>query len=304
MAHPVRRNIAHLTAAERQAYIEAMLQADLHTFADGVSYWDKQDQIHQCTHNHGGNSFIPWHRELVNRYEALLQQSNPDVALHYWDWTEDPRAAVRRAGRHRRPVPTTTCSGTVNGTIERCAWPAAQRRRRWPAAGRTPATPPTRRSRSTARRAGGHPGLASDTAIIAAERRHCPRPSSGHAFRQALESGPRLGPRLLRRRHRRPAPGVRGSVRVPAAQQRGPAVRHVADPARRRSGGWTPTRSTATSPTPPDDGGILHDLQPWDGTVEFGVTDRALGRRPHRRSRSRTAGTLRRPPAAATTRCR
>ena len=50
MAHPVRRNIAHLSASERQAYIDAVLQADLHAFSDGVSYWDKQDQIHQVTH--------------------------------------------------------------------------------------------------------------------------------------------------------------------------------------------------------------------------------------------------------------
>ena len=82
-------------------------------FSDGVSYWDKQDQIHQSTHNHGDNSFIPWHRELVNRYEALFQQSNPDVALHYWDWTEDPTRGQRRAGRHRRPV-RPSLLGTVN----------------------------------------------------------------------------------------------------------------------------------------------------------------------------------------------
>src|SRR5262249_7046796 len=92
-ARPVRRNFAHLTPAERQAYIDAVLQADLHSFPGGVSYWDKQDEIHQSTHNHGGNSFLPWHREVVDPYEARRQQSNPDVALHYWDWTEDPRAA-------------------------------------------------------------------------------------------------------------------------------------------------------------------------------------------------------------------
>lgn len=51
------------------------------------------DQIHQSTHNHGDNSFIPWHRELSTATRPLLRQSNPDVALHYWDWTEDPRAA-------------------------------------------------------------------------------------------------------------------------------------------------------------------------------------------------------------------
>jgi hypothetical protein len=38
MARPVRRNIAHLSAAERQAFVDAVLQADLSTFSDGVSY--------------------------------------------------------------------------------------------------------------------------------------------------------------------------------------------------------------------------------------------------------------------------
>jgi hypothetical protein len=99
MAHSVRRNIAHLTAAERQAYIDAVLQADLHTFADGVSYWDKQDQIHQSTHNHGDNSFIPWHRELVNRYEALLRQSGCGLALLGLDG--GPPGRLRRSGGHR-----------------------------------------------------------------------------------------------------------------------------------------------------------------------------------------------------------
>ena len=94
---PIRRNIAHLTPAEREQFVDAIRQIDLLAYPDGVSYWDKQDQIHQGTHNHGGNSFIPWHRELCNRFEKLLQQVDPDVALHYWDWTEDPR----RFGRER-----------------------------------------------------------------------------------------------------------------------------------------------------------------------------------------------------------
>jgi hypothetical protein len=63
-----------------------------------VSFWDKQDQIHQATHVHGGPAFIPWHRELVNRYEALLRQIDPTVALHYWDWQTDPRKSPDGAG--------------------------------------------------------------------------------------------------------------------------------------------------------------------------------------------------------------
>jgi hypothetical protein len=58
----------------------------------GVSYWFKQDEIHQATHVHGGPEFLPWHREIVNRLEALLREINPLLSLHYWDWTQDPRA--------------------------------------------------------------------------------------------------------------------------------------------------------------------------------------------------------------------
>ena len=81
MATPVRRNVAHLSASERDAFVAAIRQADLLAYADGVSYWDKQDQIHQGTHNHGGPSFVPWHRELCNRFEKLLQQVDPAIAL-------------------------------------------------------------------------------------------------------------------------------------------------------------------------------------------------------------------------------
>src|SRR5918995_3180884 len=93
MALRVRRNVAHLSAAERADFVAAMRQIDLLSYSDGVSYWDKQDQIHQATHSHGGPNFIPWHREICNRFEKLIHQVDPDLALHYWDWTEDPRAA-------------------------------------------------------------------------------------------------------------------------------------------------------------------------------------------------------------------
>ena len=56
----------------------------------GVSYWFKQDEIHQATHVHGGPAFLPWHRELCNRFEKLLRNVNKDLSLHYWDWNIDP----------------------------------------------------------------------------------------------------------------------------------------------------------------------------------------------------------------------
>lgn len=96
---PVRRNFAHLTQAERDQFVAAMQALDMtKAFPDGVSYWDKQDQIHQATHVHGGPAFVPWHRELCNRLEAMLQEVDPAVALHYWDWTTDPTNAPDGSG--------------------------------------------------------------------------------------------------------------------------------------------------------------------------------------------------------------
>lgn len=94
----IRRNVAKVSPAERNKLRDAILQLDVRTFPDGVSFWDKQDQIHQVTHVHGGPAFIPWHRELINRYEALLKQIDPTVALHYWDWQTDPRSSPDGAG--------------------------------------------------------------------------------------------------------------------------------------------------------------------------------------------------------------
>jgi peptidoglycan hydrolase-like protein with peptidoglycan-binding domain len=94
----IRRNIAKVSQAERDRLRDAILELDRRTYPDGVSFWDKQDQIHQATHVHGGPAFIPWHRELVNRYEALLKQIDPTVALHYWDWQTDPRTSPDGAG--------------------------------------------------------------------------------------------------------------------------------------------------------------------------------------------------------------
>jgi cysteine-rich repeat protein len=95
---PLRRNVAHVSAAERQKLASAIAAIDLIQYRDMVSYWDKQDQIHQSTHVHGGPQFLPWHRELVNRFERLLRQVDPTVALHYWDWTTDPRMSPDGAG--------------------------------------------------------------------------------------------------------------------------------------------------------------------------------------------------------------
>ena len=102
-----RKNAAKMETIERDNLRDAIIALDSDPFvhpgtfeetdaADpfprgGVSYWDKQDEIHQSTHVHLGPAFVPWHRELVNRFEARLREAAPTVSMHYWDWTTDPR---------------------------------------------------------------------------------------------------------------------------------------------------------------------------------------------------------------------
>lgn len=95
----VRRNVAHVSEAERHRLIEAFIALDTtKIYPDGVSFWDKQEEIHKSAHAggqdvHSGPGFLPWHRELVNRLEALLREVDPQLSLHYWDWTTDPTSA-------------------------------------------------------------------------------------------------------------------------------------------------------------------------------------------------------------------
>src|SRR5215216_5881728 len=93
----IRRNIAMVSQGERDRLRNAFLKLDTQKFyQDGVSYWDKQEDIHKGAHAagadvHDGPAFLPWHRELCNRLEALLREVDPEVSLHYWDWTTDPQ---------------------------------------------------------------------------------------------------------------------------------------------------------------------------------------------------------------------
>jgi len=96
----IRRNISTVTKEERDRLRDAIikLQTDYHfpgvrtdTPVGGVSWWFKQDEIHAHSHVHGVPAFVPWHRELMKRFEAMIRTVDPELSLHYWDWTQDPR---------------------------------------------------------------------------------------------------------------------------------------------------------------------------------------------------------------------
>ena len=96
----IRRDIAKISDAERNRFISAIVKLDTTKyFPDGVSYWDKQEDIHKNAHFagvdvHAGPAFIAWHRVIVNRLEQLLREVDPALSLHYWDWTTDPRSTA------------------------------------------------------------------------------------------------------------------------------------------------------------------------------------------------------------------
>ncbi|MBA3924085.1 MAG: tyrosinase family protein, partial [Nostocaceae cyanobacterium] len=104
----IRRNIATVTQEERDRLIAAFRKLDDANdpnmkYLDGVTFWDKQEGVHKAAHAggqdvHGGLAFLAWHRELCNRVEGLLRKVDPQLSLHYWDWTTDPRATPNGAG--------------------------------------------------------------------------------------------------------------------------------------------------------------------------------------------------------------
>jgi Common central domain of tyrosinase len=180
----VRRNVAKVSQAERDKLRDAIVALDSMTYPDGVSFWDKQDAIHQATHVHGGPAFVPWHRELCNRFEALLQLVDPTVALHYWDWTTDPRSSPDGTGGFIDLL-TTAFMGSASG---RAGVPLDTLDNNGVFAGSrddtgNPADPPQQITRSVAP---GAPGLPADATIVGAGD-GLPQAEQWPAFRMALE---------------------------------------------------------------------------------------------------------------------
>ena len=94
-----RKNGATASATEMADYVTAIQTIDTagFQFPDGSTYFDKQDLVHFNLFNsgiHNSLRFLPWHREFVNRYEALLREVKPALTLLYWDWTTDPSPTI------------------------------------------------------------------------------------------------------------------------------------------------------------------------------------------------------------------
>src|SRR5439155_17766897 len=98
----IRRNIASVTKEERDRFAAAILKLNdgSMTYSDTRTFFEKQEWIHFAGHQlaHAGAAFMGWHRELINRFEVLLRLADPELSLHYWDWTTDPRNQIDSDG--------------------------------------------------------------------------------------------------------------------------------------------------------------------------------------------------------------
>ncbi len=88
----MRRNVAGISQAERDRLRDAFVQLNTQIiYPGGPSKWAIQDAIHQETHVHGVELFLLRYRELCNRIEAMIRKVDPELSLHYWDWSTNPR---------------------------------------------------------------------------------------------------------------------------------------------------------------------------------------------------------------------
>jgi len=102
----IRRNIATVSKQEWDQFVAAIkkLNDGSLTYSDGRTFFQKQEWVHWAGHDFahevgGGVAFMAWHRELCNRFEAVLRVADPQLSLHYWDWTTDPRGVTDSDGR-------------------------------------------------------------------------------------------------------------------------------------------------------------------------------------------------------------
>jgi tyrosinase len=82
----VRKNYRSLTKVERERFVAALK----HVKSNGtVGEFADLHEVHFDHGLHGGSHFLPWHREMLRRFERALQQHHPDVTIPYWDSTVD-----------------------------------------------------------------------------------------------------------------------------------------------------------------------------------------------------------------------
>jgi hypothetical protein len=92
---PPRRNVSKISERDRDGLLKAFIALnnqpefvypgtrDDKPFVGGVTFWFKQDEIHQATNVHRGPAFLTWHRELCRRFENNLRLVDSDLIIFF-----------------------------------------------------------------------------------------------------------------------------------------------------------------------------------------------------------------------------
>lgn len=112
----IRRIYRDLSTTERNQLVSALHALKVSGFIDRFA------DIHARHFSHGihrSSHFLPWHREMILRFERELQAQSPGLTLPYWSSTVDTSP--------KRSLATTSFgqSSKVSFTTRRIAgWPA------------------------------------------------------------------------------------------------------------------------------------------------------------------------------------
>lgn len=142
----IRRSAAALSDGEIAAFLEAIMRLKAQPAAGhpDFSVYDQFVALHGAVmgvmtptsgnqtvnFGHGNIGFLPWHRQYLLEFEALLEAEVPGVTIPYWDWADDIGAVSRlftpdflSSRRWGNPLPVT--DGVLRFTVptqERPAW--------------------------------------------------------------------------------------------------------------------------------------------------------------------------------------
>ena len=82
----IRKDYRDLTDVERDRFVQALR----HVKSTGIV--DRFAQMHARHFSHGihrSSHFLPWHREMLLRFERALQAFHPDITIPYWNSSVD-----------------------------------------------------------------------------------------------------------------------------------------------------------------------------------------------------------------------
>jgi hypothetical protein len=82
----IRKNYRNLTDAERERFVQALFHVKSTGLVDQFAEIHERHFFHTI---HRSSHFLPWHREMLLRFERALQEHHPDVTIPYWDSTVD-----------------------------------------------------------------------------------------------------------------------------------------------------------------------------------------------------------------------